>query len=272
MKHPLLLLIILSNYLYGSNADTLVKVTKWEIGVSFSPDYSYRVLKEIAPYGIYSPDAKQCADSLNTIEKPAISWTVGIPIAYHFNKRVSLRTGIYLSNKTYKSKGFVQRNGVYGGWYIFEKDNWEKQNFLFIEVPIAFQYTISPKKYDKLNISIMAGATACINTQEHYYNSRRYETDYGNQHPELESSYTKLYVDQSSLLYIGFTAGIKFAYKLNNKFMLGIEPVYKYYANEFISTSASVNSMNSGKIPRQIMGITEKPFSYGINISIAFIK
>lgn len=265
---------LVANQIYGINTDSVIKFSKWDIGISFSPDYSYRILTPIgSSYSGSDLGEWRCADSLNSIEKATIAWTVGIPITYHFNKYMSLRTGINLSDKTIKSKGFVWTNGVYSEfWTVFKSDKWEKENFYFLEVPLALQFTYRPKKFNKINISFMGGATICTNINEHYYNSRKYETDLNYSHPELESSYTPLYVDKFKLLYIGYTFGLKITYKLNDKFLLGLEPVYKYYGKEFISPSPDMWGFNNGKISRQIMGITEKPYSYGINLTLEFSK
>jgi hypothetical protein len=274
MRVTVLLLIFTFNRLCGINTtDSLHTLKKWSIGISFSPDYSYRILKPLNSYSSTTTTwNKICADSLNSIEKATVSWTLGIPITFHFNKHLSVKTGMYLSNKTFQSKGFVQTNGLYLYWQIFKTNNWEKQNFFFIEIPFAIEYTYRPKKLNKTTISAWGGITTCSNITEHYYNSRRWETDNQYQHPELESSYSKLYVDKLKLLYLGYTAGLKMTYKLNEKFLIGLEPVFKYYGKEFVSADSYSMSWSPNKLSRQIMGVTEKPYSFGINLSLEFTK
>ncbi len=273
MKKIFILFSLIANQLSGTNTDSVYTYKKWEVGISVSPEYSYRTLKPIktdnAATTIFN---RSCSDSLNSIEKPSLSWTLGIPVTYHFSKFISVRTGLYFSNKTFKSKGFVQTNGAYLDWQIFKSDNWQKDPFIFIEIPAALQFTYRPEKQEKMNFSVFVGATICSNITEHYYNSRRWETDPGYQHPELEDSYTKLYIDKFKLLYFGYTVGLKMNYKLNSKFMIGLEPVFKFYGKEFVSTSAYGMFWSNNKVPRQIMGITEQPYSYGINLTLEFTK
>lgn len=273
MKKTLLLFTIIANQLYGTNTDSVIKFSKWDIGISISPDYSYRVLKPIgSTYTSPNLIVNQCADSLNTIEKATTSWTIGIPVTYHFNKFISFKTGINVSNKAIKSKGFVCANPYYYGYTSYNSSSWTKQNFYFLEVPFSLQFTYRPKRFKKINYSIMGGGTICSNIQEHYYDSRRFDPHIPPD-PNAENNSYKLYIDKFKLLYVGYTFGLKITYKLNEKLMLGLEPVYKFYGKEFVSLSPDyTGSTIDGKFSRELMRIKEKPYSYGINLTLEFTK
>jgi len=265
MKKIIILLLFIPQHFYGEDSTTVKIFKRWEIGLSFSPDYSYRVLKPVPSTNAgYFEGSKECADSLNLIEKASVSYSIGIPVSYKFNKRFALKTGIYLSNKTVQSKGFVYATFVYNGYYIFKSNQLTKSSFLFLEIPIVLELTLHPKNSKKLSYKIFAGTTLCNNIQKHSYTSRRWQPGFNNF--EQESSYTMFYADKFKLLFIGYTAGISAIYKLNEKLNIGIEPVFKFYSKEFDSAQTSENFL-SGKLGAYY----EQPYSIGCNFSIGYI-
>lgn len=266
MKKIIIFFLLISGHLYGEDSTTVKPFKRWSIGLSFSPDYSYRVLKPIPSTNAYYIESnKACADSLNMVEKATVSYSMGIPISYKFNKLFALRTGIYLSNKTVQSEGFVYNTFVYSGYYIFKSNQWTKSRFLFLEIPFALELMLQPKNSKKLSCKLFAGATFCNNIQKHSYTSRRWLPGFSNQ--ELESSYAMNNVDKFKLLYIGYTAGVSAIYKLNEKLNIGIEPVFKFYGKEFYALSTTGNFLGTGKLG----GYYEKPYSVGCNISVSYM-
>lgn len=265
MKKIIVLFLFISQHFYGEDSTTVKIFKRWEIGLSFSPDYSYRVLKPVKSTDSYSIIVnKECADTLNSMEKATVAYTIGIPISYKFNKLFALKTGIYLSNKIEQSKGFVYTNSYEYGYNFFQSNQWEKTNFFFLEIPLALELTLQPKNFKKLSFKLFAGVTFCNNIEEHTYTSRRW-TRYPVK-PLSESSYQELYVDKFNLLYIGYTAGISAVYKLNEKLNIGIEPVFKFYGKEF-DAAPTTATYSLGSLP----WIYEKPYSIGCNISINYM-
>ena len=163
MKNIFIFFLLISCHLYGQDS-TAVKIFKrWSIGLSFSPDYSYRVLKPIPSTNAYYIESnKACADSLNMVEKATVSYSMGIPISYKFNKLFALRTGIYLSNKTVQSEGFVYNTPVYSGYFIFKSSQLTKSSFLFLEIPFAVELTLPPKNSKKISYKLFAGFNNAI--------------------------------------------------------------------------------------------------------------
>lgn len=264
MKKIFIFFLLTSCHLYGADS-TAVIFKRWSIGLSFSPDYSYRVLKSLPSNSAYYTEYyKTCVDSINIVEKATVSYSIGIPISYKFNKLFALKTGVYLSNKTVQSKGFVWGNGFYMGYSIFKSDQWEKSSFLFLEIPIALELALQSKNSKKLSYKIFTGITFCNNIQKHSYTSRRWLPGFGS--AALESSYSAFYADKFKLLYIGYTVGISTVYKLNEKLNMGIEPVFKFYGKEF-NSAQTTGDFFSGKLA----GYYEKPYSVGCNISVSYM-
>lgn len=265
MKNIIILFLLISGHLYSEDSTTVKTFKRWSIGLSFSPDYSYRVLKPVTSAIAYNyAYNKACADSLNLMEKATVSYSIGIPISYKCNRLFALKTGIYLSNKTIQSKGFLFLNYFAYGYDFFKSNQWEKSNFLFLEIPLALELTLQPKNLKKLSLKLFSGITICNNIQNHYYTSRRWTAYPG--HPVSESSYNELYVDKFNLLYIGYTAGISAVYKLNEKLNIGIEPVFKFYGKEF-DAAPRTDTYSLGNLP----WIYEQPYSVGCNISVSYM-
>ncbi|MCE9540910.1 MAG: hypothetical protein K8R85_17085 [Bacteroidetes bacterium] len=268
MKKVFILFLLTSCHLYGADS-TAVKIFKrWSIGLSFSPDYSYRVIKPIQS-DIYMAHNNGLVDQMNLTEKATISYSIGIPVTYKFNKSFGFKTCIYLSNKTFKSKGFVYKDFLYSDEIIFDSDQWTKSNFFFMEIPFAFELTLQPSNFKKLSYKIFAGATICSNIKEHTYASRRWLPggSLGPNNSALESSYVKFGVNKFSLLYIGYTAGFNATYKLNEKLNIAVEPVFKFYGNGY--TAIPKNKFGGGY--PLFYGVYEMPYSIGCNISVSYL-
>lgn len=265
MRKIIVVFLLVSQHLYGEDSTTVKTFKRWEIGLSFSPDYSYRVLKPIfSTNADLMENDKALADSLNLVEKGTISYSVGIPVSYKFNQLFALKTGVYLSNKTVQSKGFVYGSFVYNDYSIFKLNQLTKSSFLFLEIPFALELTLQPKNSKKLSYKIFAGATISNNIQKHSYPSRRFLPGGSNQ--EFESSYRIMYVDKFNLLYIGYTAGISAVYKLNEKLNIGMEPIFKFYGKGFNAVQTTEN-YSLGKLG----GYYEQPYSVGCNISVSYM-
>lgn len=267
MRKIIIVFLLTSLHLFGEDSTSGKIFKRWEIGLSFSPDYSYRVLKPNLASDDYSRVQNRAnADSVNMVEKGTVSYSIGIPISYKFKKLFTIKTGVYLSNKTIQSKGFIYGNIINNYSYsIFKSSQWEKSSFLFLEIPIALELNFHPKNSKKLSYKLFTGITFCNNIQKHSYLSRRYYLS-NLSNPALESSSPTFNVDKFNLLYFGYTAGIGAVYNLNEKLNIGIEPVFKFYSKGF-NAAPTTDKYSLGTVE----GTNEKPYSFGCNISLNYM-
>jgi hypothetical protein len=239
-----------------SQEDTIIKprAKKWSLCFSGSPEYSYRTFSYQRPTATYNntviDNFKKYIDSLNFVETGKLAFTFGIGIEYKMSKHIWLATGIYLSDKGFKSKGFVYGNGYYAGSQVFRKDNYEKNNFYYYEMPFIFNYRFGDDER-KLNFSVSSGPTIAINAFTQFYKSRRFT---GVLNPQSESDYMILYALGGSFLRIGGVISFNTTVKLNDKISLSIDPIAKFYFAEYIASRGSSS-----------VRIKEMPYSYGCN-------
>jgi len=101
MRKILFLIVFISGSLFAQNeAPNLDKSTynKILIGLSVSPDYTYRTLLSD---GSASSDAIH--EYRNETEKAKIGYTLGLNFNYNFSRKFGLRTGVLFSNKGYQT-------------------------------------------------------------------------------------------------------------------------------------------------------------------------
>lgn len=264
MKKLSILFLLICASAFAQDSTSIGKFKRWSIGLAISPDYSYRLVRPIVDTNKYVYALhKQCVDSVNSIEKAAISYTIGIPIGFRFNKHFALKTGFYLSNKAFKAKGFVWGNSIWDGYAIFQSTKFKKSNFYFWEIPLTIEFTKQSKKYSKYSFKAFVGTIFCMNSKETEYSSRRWWMEYA--HPELEDSYKKLKKFKS--LFWGATFGFGANYKLSEKLILSAEPVLKFYLKDLKYPNNDIFNQQS----TQWMGIYETPYSIGCNVSVSYL-
>lgn len=74
--------------------------SRFQFGISFSPDLQYRWLRVKEETGYTS----QIVEIRNEMEQPKFGITTGLNVKYVFNNRWSLQSGIIYSNNGYKTK------------------------------------------------------------------------------------------------------------------------------------------------------------------------
>ena len=273
-KASLFVIICFLPFLSFSQDDsTIKKIRKWQIGVSFSPDYSYRVLKPVqyddTLQQVYNQVNKDLVDSMNLVEKGKMAFTAGISLAYRFNRKFSLTTGLYYSDKGIQSKGFVIGSGLFTNQYIFKKDSYEKGKYYYYELPVSVSYSCSLDSIEKHKIHFLTGAVFCLNSSRHDYISRRWYPYGSSGDPSLESSYLMMYAEAGSVFRIGYILGVGYSYRISDKFCLSVEPVFKYFAHEFFSRKM-INWHNRSTAPITMLEVKENPYSFGCNISVGY--
>jgi hypothetical protein len=123
MKH--LAFFFLTFISFASFGQGKVDLSKFQIGLSVSPDYSY-----ISIASLY--------------EIPKVGLTTGLNAVYQFNKRVGLEMGLHYSNKGFQTKImdliFIQPNPTSPtqAKYIYD--------YNFLDIPLKVNFSIGNKK------------------------------------------------------------------------------------------------------------------------------
>jgi len=93
----MLLMTLMSLTAFGQNSKQANKIT---IGYSFSPDYSFRTLKN----GDGNSSTALVINSRDNIEKAKLGYTTGYNVTFHFSDLLGFETGVQYSNKGYKTE------------------------------------------------------------------------------------------------------------------------------------------------------------------------
>ncbi|KAA9333718.1 outer membrane beta-barrel protein [Adhaeribacter soli] len=192
---------------YAQTAD-LKPNSKIALGVSFSPDYSYRTLKSDA-------DSKWIIDIREEVESAKLGYTTGANALINLSNRFSLETGLLFSDKGYKAK--VK-------YIVTEPDpnapESAKHNYryLTLDVPLKVNYYITTGK-----IKAFASVGSSANFFMTVKRTSTYEYANGKTEkktvPASDFGYEK--VDIAALASVGVD------YALTENLLLRVEPIYR---------------------------------------------
>ncbi len=148
-KFSFLILVFISTIVF---ADDKKKESKFQLGLTFSPNLSYRSL--------FNSDNNLAfiLDVRNENEVPKLGYTIGCNFIYNINKRIGIESGLQFANKGYKKNdGLLQ----FGNQFNPQSNIKYKSiyNFYFLDIPLKLNYKIGEKKLKKI---ISVGALANI--------------------------------------------------------------------------------------------------------------
>lgn len=115
----------------GGWAQNALQKKGWYVGLTGSPDYAYRLLKNDG--GSTWQDVFNIRDS---IERPKIAFTVGITVLKQFNDRMSLDMGILFSEKGEKTREY----GMNPILDFVPNRQQVRYNTNYLEIPLKFNY------------------------------------------------------------------------------------------------------------------------------------
>ena len=205
----LLLMTILSLAAFGQNSKQANKIT---IGYSFSPNYSFRALKN----GDGNSATAMTIKNRNYDEKAKFGNTTGINVTFHFSDFVGFETGIQYSNKGYKTK---DRDLVYQvPDPVLPNRAKTNYSYLYIGIPLKAKFA-----FGKSNVRIVSstGFTTnflinVIGSTDYIYSDGKTET----QNQSSTSGFNK--IDISPMASIGVD------FKLTDKIHLSAEPTFRF--------------------------------------------
>lgn len=194
-------------------------VRKKSIGFTFSPDYCYRTLRS-------DSSSQWIADSRNKREIPKFGYTIGLNFSLKLNKRLSLETGILLSDKGEKTEqtslGYISGQQVTSDQAIYYNFNY---HYIYCDIPIKANYYILTKK---AKIFLTAGVSSNI----FLFQNVGTVLEYMDGHKERNSSF-----DNSGFYRINLAvlAGLGFEYALSDKLHMKFEPIFRHSLTSIIN-------------------------------------
>jgi opacity protein-like surface antigen len=211
MKQLLLLLTVFPLTVFCQTSDSLPK-RKFAIGLSFSPDYCFRTVKNPNSFN-YLP------------EIPSFGFTTGMNLIYNPNRRIGLETGLLFFDNTQKTKQYDIN------FFPYNPSDPTKNTFiwhnLFLGIPIKIHYRILTQK---IKLYLSAG----ISTNLLFVEKTSAVLEYSDGHTEISNS------TNAGLIHVGFAAigGLGISYDLSDKFAIKIEPTYRrFITSSFVEQS-----------------------------------
>jgi len=198
---------LLSLTTMGQNADTAIP-KKLAIGLTFSPDYSYRSLK---------PDnsGESMAEWRDSFEIPKFGYTTGLSLVYRLNKRISMEAGIQFSDKGEQTK---QRALIYFQPEPKAPDKIKyTYSYLYIDVPIKAYFRLTDKR---LKLFLSVGLSPNIFIAQKITSYLTYEG--GSTQKSTSSSFSGL-----SRINLAVLGGLGLDYELTDRINLRLEPIYR---------------------------------------------
>ncbi len=197
------------------------KLSQFSLGISFSPEYSYRVLKA-------KEDKYESFVALSdSMEVPKFGFTTGIQIRYDILKRLNIESGIQFTDKGDKmiNSNFVAADTNDPLLLNLNSITTVKKVY-FIEVPLKVSYKIVSGKF---SLSVFGGISANIFLDNNTKSIIKYKDGTEEVQPtNREGNFKSINVTM--------LAGIGLNYELNKKLCLNFEPIYKRDITE-INTS-----------------------------------
>jgi hypothetical protein len=227
LKSTFVFLISFSACAFGQSED----FKKIQIGINVSPDICYRTLQN----NNGSSFSAIIIDMRDENEIPKFGYTAGINACYNISSRIGIETGIYYSNKGYRTKeadlifgdqsdpryGFIYSNSGSGsGTVRFVYD------YFYFDIPLKANLKIGKRK-----ICFISSLGFAINIFSKEIITSIVEGDNGNSDTE---SYTSHFDYEKITLSAIACAGV--AYKLNDKIELRAEPTFRYGLLKIIDT------------------------------------
>ena len=210
-----ILLVLIASIPFVINAQETKKSAankNISIGISFSPDYSYRTLEN----NDGSSSSDMVIDLRNDIEKSKFGFTTGLNLNIRLSGKTGFQTGLLYSNKGYKIPKQATRLPIPqpGQPTHFES----KTNFNYLDIPLKFDF-ISGMGKVKFIIGAGVAANILLNNSEivtaFYADGRESEFDQSD-----GFDYNKFTI--SSLASVGLE------YQLKENIFLRMEPTFRY--------------------------------------------
>jgi|GEM_PF-3976581 len=218
----------------------------WSLGLTASPDYSYRAIK--------SKDASLnwIKESLDKTEKAKFGFTAGLAARYRFNKRWTFQTGLeYSQVKWGTNKAVLLTEGDFdpitgtpteGSGAKLERS----ESYSYLAIPLKTDFTILGTK--KLSLFASAGFTT------NYFMFASYSAAIIHPDGSVTASKVSGRSNEINALTLSINASAGVRYVLNKKLSLEAAPVYRRFLTPLNNTGS----------------VKHYPYSAGLNIGVFY--
>ena len=196
-KFSVIFVLLFPLVLFCQTSDS-VKLKKINLGITFSPDYSFRTIKTEA-------SNQWIKDSYDTLEVAKFGYTTGLNLVFKFNKNFSLAIGFLVSDKGEKTKKWLTP--------IPPAINYNS-HYYYLDIPIKANYVLINKK---MKLYVSAGiSTNILESHKIVILDGINETK-------------KTFINNTQLSKINFAmlAGFGIDCPITNKWYFKVEPIYR---------------------------------------------
>ncbi len=209
MKYLISFVLLLPLALF-SQSENQPKQGKFSVGLTYSPDYAYRVLK---------PDASALfvVKMRDSLESPKYGFTTGLNLAFRLSNMLNFETGLLFSNKGERMREVVfEHPPGQTGTQLPEKGSFIRHYF-YLDIPLKAKYHFTD---GRTKIFVAAGLSTNI-----FLTSRETEVlTYPDGSIENKTVQNDLPFNKVNLALI---AGFGLSYDISQQLYFKIEPTYR---------------------------------------------
>lgn len=202
-----LLFILISSVVFGQTAEP-VSSSKISIGVTFSPDYCYRRLHS------ENASAKVITEIRDETEIPKFGYTAGLSLLFKPWKRISFETGLFFSDKGYKTK-FIGLYDLEASPPLLVNRVKTSYQYYYLNIPIKLNYFILTGK-----VKLFASTGFSTNIFLDDRTKSTFEDPAGTEYASSDLDFSPINI----IVLLG--AGID--YSINNRLNFRLEPIFSY--------------------------------------------
>ncbi|HXU27194.1 MAG TPA: outer membrane beta-barrel protein [Bacteroidia bacterium] len=211
-----LVFIITSVFVYAQDSTKTKKVSRFFIGVNFSPDYCFRTLKNTDGSTI----SAIIYDHDNKIERAKFGFSSGINACYIITKHISVDLGVQYSNKGYQTEeqALIYPTPRSATIYNLPTSGKFVYRYNYIDIPLKANFIFGKKK---LRLISSVGLTTNIFISE----TNSFVGKYSNGSSFKNSSTS---TSGQTKVNLSPTVSCGIDYKVNSRMFFRIEPTFRY--------------------------------------------
>lgn len=236
MKHTLFALAMLFS-IASFAQNTILK--KLSLGVTYSPNYSYRTLAK-TKYDYTKEGRDKYSNAI-------YGFSTGIRANYQLNQRFSVSLGVEYASKGYEYEQSVEMDMYpdYSGTLPAYHTDYYKDKFEYLDIPVTVHYQFLQREH--IYLKVLAGISSNI-----YLSS---ETTVKISSPFNNEDFTQQ-GDASQFNAVNFSGivGVGVGYQLTENFTFNLEPVFRH---DFTSVYSSSDTK-------------EYQYSFGVNVGLFY--
>jgi hypothetical protein len=213
-----ILLLILPLHVFSSEGDS-IRSDKFQLGLLYSPELSYRTLKADAEYAWL----KEAQDRMDI---PRYGFSAGVYFGYRLSTRLALEIQALYSDKGSKIKeNFMENHHLQDYWEKVPYQNHMIYHYNYLDIPVKLNYCLTSGKV-KFYLAAGMSLNAFLNQKKKTY--ILYEDG---------SSKTFRTASTRGLEKMNFAilAGFGIGYQLSEGYQFKFEPVFKHSINSIVN-------------------------------------